>query len=74
MSKPSKRAARPKHSPRKETNVAGEPVAVYARKAPRKTTPKPPKKAGYDAKRSSGMIPGIAKRMEEYLKTMRDGQ
>lgn len=70
--------ARPKRQKKsKQTSetalpVVSEPQAAYARRAPRKAAPKRPKQKGYDAKRSSGMIPGIAQRMREYLKTMRD--
>ena len=54
------------------TSVVGEPEAGYERKAATKKPDKRPRANGYDAKRSSGMIPGIAERMKEYLKTMRD--
>lgn len=52
--------------------TANEPEVRYKRKttmkkAGRRSLPKP-----YDAKRSSGMIPGIAERMKEYLRVMRD--
>lgn len=48
-----------------------EPAVTYARTAPRKRT-KVSKRKGYDAKKYTGMIPGIAERMKEYLKTVRD--
>ena len=53
-------------------NSVNEPQAVYARKAPGRAAARRQKGKGYDAKRSSGMLPGIAERMKEYLKTMRD--
>lgn len=54
-----------------------EPTAAYDRAAPRRRSDrsrakKAPKHKGYDAKKYTGMIPGIAERMKEYLKTMRD--
>ncbi|MDX9751980.1 MAG: hypothetical protein RBT71_12945 [Flavobacteriales bacterium] len=49
-----------------------EPQATYARKTVRSGTAERPKPKGYDAKRYTGMIPGIAKRMKEYLKHVRD--
>ena len=51
-----------------------EPQAVYARKVTRPSARKPSARKGYDAKRSAGMLPGIAERMKDYLKTMRDGR
>jgi hypothetical protein len=54
------------------SSEVSEPQTVYARKAPRRHAPKQPKRSGYDAKRSAGMLPGIAERMKEYLKAMRD--
>jgi len=51
-----------------------EPQAVYTRKVTRQGVVKRTGRKTYDAKRSSGMIPGIAERMKEYLKTMRDGR
>jgi len=49
-----------------------EPQATYARKATRSSTAKRAKPKGYDARRYTGMIPGIAKRMKDYLKQVRD--
>ena len=49
-----------------------EPQDTYARKATRNSTAKGGKPKGYDAKRYTGMIPGIAKRMKDYLKQVRD--
>ncbi|HRH70439.1 MAG TPA: hypothetical protein PLB89_13105 [Flavobacteriales bacterium] len=72
MATRSKRPQKPKPTSGKALTVVSEPQAVYARRSPRKAAPKRPKQKGYDAKRSSGMIPGIAARMKEYLKTMRD--
>jgi hypothetical protein len=55
-------------------SVVSEPQAVYARKVTRPSTRKPAVQKGYDAKRSAGMLPGIAERMKDYLKTLRDGR
>lgn len=49
-----------------------EPAGTYGRATPHKRSPKAPKRKGYDAKKYTGMIPGIAERMKEYLKTVRD--
>lgn len=49
-----------------------EPQATYARKSARTGMAKRAKPKGYDAKRYTGMIPGIAKRMKDYLKQVRD--
>jgi hypothetical protein len=51
-----------------------EPQATYIRGSSRRNTAKTPKPRGYDAKHSAGMIPGLAARMKEYLKTVRDGR
>jgi hypothetical protein len=55
-------------------NAVSEPQAVYARKVTRPNARKPSVRKGYDAKRSAGMLPGIAERMKDYLKSMRDGR
>ncbi|MBK6626396.1 MAG: hypothetical protein IPJ87_16860 [Flavobacteriales bacterium] len=72
MATSSKRPKKPKQTSEKALTVVSDPQAVYARKTTPRTTSKRQKQKGYDAKRSSGMIPGIAERMKEYLKTMRD--
>jgi hypothetical protein len=74
MSRTTKRTVKAKRTSGPATIVVSEPQAVYARRAARQNKPKRPKQKGYDAKRSSGMIPGLAERMKEYLKTMRDGR
>lgn len=60
-------------------DAVNEPAATYDRAALRKRSDrsrakKAPKQKGYDAKKYTGMIPGIAERMKDYLKTMRDEQ
>lgn len=72
MAPGSKKPKKSKQTSEKAHTVASEPQAVYARRTAGKAAPKRPKQKGYDAKRSSGMLPGIAERMKEYLKTMRD--
>lgn len=72
MKKAPKRPGRAKPVVHKDTSAVNEPGAVYTRKAPAKAAPMRPKQQGYDAKHSSGMLPGIAKRMKEYLRSMRD--
>lgn len=54
-----------------ESNVS-EPQASYMTKAAKRTKPATRRKTGYDAKRYTGLLPGIAERMKEYLKHMRD--
>jgi len=39
-----------------------------------KRTLKQPSVKPYDAEKSFGMIPGLAERMADYLRTMRDGR
>ena len=53
-------------------NEVSEPAATYSRVSPRSKTAKPKKRKGYDAKKYTGRIPGIAERMKKYLKTMRN--
>ena len=67
MAAPRKRTKSTKVEKGTSPSEVNEPQAVYARKATKRT-----KHKGYDAKKSSGMIPGLADRMKEYLKTMRD--
>lgn len=54
-----------------QSNVS-EPQAGYMAKATKRTKPATRRKTGYDAKRYTGLLPGIAERMKEYLKHMRD--
>jgi hypothetical protein len=49
-----------------------EPQATYSTKAAKRMKPSAKGRKGYDARRYTGMIPGIAERMKEYLKHMRD--
>lgn len=55
-------------------SAVSEPQSVYARKVTRPSTRRPSGQKGYNAKRSAGMLPGIAERMKDYLKSMRDGR
>ncbi len=54
---------RPKKAVRNNENVPDLPI--------KRTAPKRGPK-GYDAKKYTGAIPGLAERMKEYLKTIRD--
>lgn len=72
MAAATKRTGKKKPAEGHLVNSLNDPPAVYARKAPRLRVPKKPRQKGYDAKRSAGMIPGLAARMEEYLKNMRN--
>ena len=51
---------------------ASEPQAAYLTKATRRARSTGRRRTGYDAKRYTGMLPGIAERMKQYLKHMRD--
>ncbi|HEY0977132.1 MAG TPA: hypothetical protein VGE21_06640 [Flavobacteriales bacterium] len=72
MAAPRKRTKSTKVDKGTSPHEVNEPQAVYTRKSPQRKATKRTKHKGYDAKKSSGMIPGIAERMKEYLKTMRD--
>lgn len=74
MSKSPKRTKSYKWASVSEPSEVNEPQAVYARKVTPPSTRKPAGRKGYDAKRSAGMLPGIAERLKEYLKTLRDGR
>jgi hypothetical protein len=56
----------------KSTPKVNKHVTTYERTTPRKRTKRAPKRKGYNAKKYTGMITGIADRMVEYLKTVRD--
>lgn len=72
MSKPAKRSVPADHDAQQKVDQVSEPGAAYTPKVRRKPTSKPANKEGHDAKRSSGMLPGISKRMKEYLMHVRD--
>jgi len=74
MAKPTKRTRSNKGGSEPPPSKVSEPQAVYARKVSRPSKRKPSARKGYDAKRSAGMLPGIAERMKDYLKAMRDGR
>lgn len=74
MAKTTKRTKSYKRGSESPPTEVSEPQAVYARKVTRPNARKPSDRKGYDAKRSAGMLPGIAERMKDYLKTMRDGR
>jgi len=74
MAKSTKRTKGIKPEPKGSATEVSEPQAVYARKITRPRARKPSAPKGYDAKRSAGMLPGIAERMKDYLKSMRDGR
>lgn len=70
-SSPRKTSTRKTGSKSAESNVS-EPQASYMTKATKRTKPATRRQTGYDAKRYTGLLPGIAERMKEYLKHMRD--
>ena len=74
MAKSTKRTKSNKRGPESLPSEVSEPQAVYARKVTRTSARKPSVRKGYDAKRSAGMLPGIAERMKDYLESMRDGR
>jgi len=49
-----------------------EPQASYLPKSTKRAKATSRRQKGYDAQRYTGLIPGIAERMKEYLKHMRD--
>lgn len=71
-------AKQPKHTkgsnPEKEpvTGSVADPQASYVPKAVKGSTAKHPGAKRYDAKRYTGMIPGLAERMKDYMKHVRD--
>lgn len=69
MAKSTKRTRSNKGGSETPPSKVSEPQAVYARKASRPSTRKPSARKGYDAKRSAGMLPGIA---DWYVDSLRD--
>ncbi len=74
MAKSPKRTKPYKGRAETQLTVASEPQAVYTRRVVRPSTRRSSVRKGYDAKRSAGMLPGIAERMKDYLKSVRDGR
>jgi hypothetical protein len=68
---PRKTTTRESSSKDSESQVS-EPQATYSTKSTKRVKPAAKGRKGYDARRYTGMIPGIAERMKEYLKHMRD--
>jgi hypothetical protein len=54
------------------TDEVNEPAATYGRAEPRKRRAKAAKRKGYNARKFTGMLPGIAERMKVYVKHLRD--
>lgn len=50
----------------------GEPEASYVGRSMKRTSTKRSRSKNYDAKRYTGMLPGLAERMKDYMKHVRD--
>jgi hypothetical protein len=72
MPKPPRNPTTRKPSAKDSESQVSEPQATYSTKATKRVKPAAKGRKGYDARRYTGMIPGIAERMKEYLKHMRD--
>lgn len=72
MAKSTRKIAERKPSKDGRGSEVGEPQATYAAKVSKRVKPAGREQNGYDARRYTGMIPGIAERMKEYSKHMRD--
>jgi hypothetical protein len=72
MAKTPRKTSKRKPSAKDTERLMGEPQATYSTKATKRVKPAAKGRKGYDAQRYTGMIPGIAERMREYLKHMRD--
>ncbi len=72
MAKTPRKASKRKTSAKDTESLVGEPQTPYLPKAPQRAKSAAQRQKGYDARRYTGMIPGIAERMKEYLKHMRD--
>lgn len=72
MAKTPRKTSTRKPSAKDTESLVSEPQATYSTKAIKRVKPAAKGRKGYDARLYTGMIPGIADRMKEYLKHMRD--
>lgn len=72
MAKTPRKTGTPKPSAKDPGGKVSEPQAPYLAKPAKRAKCSALKHRGYDARRYTGMIPGIAERMKEYVKHMRD--
>jgi hypothetical protein len=72
MAKTPRKTTTRKPSAKDSESQVSEPQATYSTKATKRVKPAAKGRKGYDARLYTGMIPGIADRMKEYLKHMRD--
>ena len=72
MAKTSRKTGTRKSSAKAPEGEVSEPQAPYIAKPAKRAKSTTLKQKGYDARRYTGMIPGIAERMKEYVKHMRD--
>jgi hypothetical protein len=72
MAKTPRKTSKRKPSSTDTENMVGEPQTPYLPKASQRAKSTAQRQKGYDARRYTGMIPGIAARMKEYMKHMRD--
>ena len=72
MAKTARKTGTRKSSAKDHGSNVSEPQAPYLVKPTKRAKSRALKQKGYDARRYTGMIPGIAERMKEYVKHMRD--
>ena len=72
MAKSPRKTSKHKPSAADSESQVSEPQATYSTKATKRVKPATKGRKGYDAQRYTGMIPGIAERMKQYMKHMRD--
>jgi len=72
MAKSPRKTSTRKTSAEDAESKVSEPQAPYLTRATKRTKSTTPRRKGYDARRYTGMLPGIAERMKEYLKHVRD--
>lgn len=72
MAKRAKHAEKHKPEGVPSLGSVSEPQASYVRETVKGSPAKRPRSKRYDAKRYTGMMPGLAERMKDYLKHVRD--
>ena len=72
MAKTPRKTGTRKSSAKDPGGHVSEPLAPYIAKPAKRAKSSARKQKGYDARRYTGMIPGIAERMKQYVKHMRD--
>jgi len=72
MAKTPRKTGTRKPSAEVSESMVSEPQAPYLTRSTKRAKSTAQRQKGYDARRYTGMIPGIADRMKEYVKHMRD--